>query len=154
MNQSVGTDLKSSFNNLQKCMEKGFFEVNQSLKELGSLNHGSSLLLADKYNHSFIGDGVENVVPSINANPEKTDFFIEFQIKQPDGPPTDCKILPPKYLISIFRKDKRQHELKSIGTDPLKLLLACAFKTFFAVDRVILSVLLECEDDCAIPLVI
>ena len=101
MNQSMGTDLKSSFNNLQKCMEKGFFEVNQSLRELGSLNHGSSLLLADKYNDSFIGDGVENVAPSIDANLEKTDFFIEFQIEQPDGPPTHCKILPPKYILSI-----------------------------------------------------
>ncbi len=89
MDQSVETDLKSSFRNLQKCMEKGFFEVNQSLKELGSLNRGSSLLLADKYNHSFIGDGVENFASSIDVNPKKTDFFIEFQIKQPDGPPTD-----------------------------------------------------------------
>ena len=78
MNQSVGMDLKSSFNNLQKCMEKGFFEVNQSLKELGSQNRGSSLLLADKYNHPFLGDRVENVALSIDANPEKTDFFIEF----------------------------------------------------------------------------
>ena len=81
MNQSVGTDLKSSFNNLQKCMEKGFFEVNQSLKESGSLNRGRSLLLGEKYNHPFIGDGVENVAPSIDANPEKTDFYIEFHIE-------------------------------------------------------------------------
>ena len=150
MHQSVGTDLKSSFNNLQKCLEKGFFEVNQSLKELGSLNRGSSLLLADKYGHSFIGDGVEHVRQSSDVNPEKTDFFIEFQIEHPDGLSTDCKILPPKYLISIFGKGRRQHELKSIGTDPLKLLLACAFKTFFEADRVIVPVLLEFEDDRAI----
>ena len=151
MNQSVGTDLKSSFNNLQKCMEKGFFEVNQSLKESGSLHRGRSLLLGEKYNHPFIGDGVENVAPSIDANPEKTDFYIEFQIEQPDGPPTHCKILPPKYILSIFGAGKRQHELRPIGTDPLKLLLACAFKTFFAADRIILPVLLECEDNRVMP---
>lgn len=152
MNQSVGMDLKSSFNNLQKCMEKGFLEVNQSLKELGSLNRGSSLLLPDKYNHSFIGDGVENVAPSTNANPEKTDFFIEFQIEQPDGgPPTECQILPPKFFISIFGIGRKQNEVRSIGTDPLKLLLACAFKTFVAADRIILPVLLECEANCAMP---
>ena len=32
MNQSVGTDIQNSFNNLQKCMETGLHEVNQSIK--------------------------------------------------------------------------------------------------------------------------
>ena len=103
--------------------------------------------MAEKFNDSFFGDGVENVAPLVNVNWGKTDLFIEFQIKQPDGPPIDCKILPPKYFISIFGKSKRQREVKSIGMNPLKLLLACAFKTFSAGDRVILPVLLECEDD-------
>ena len=34
MNQSVGTDIQNSFNNLQKRMEKGLHEVNQLIKQL------------------------------------------------------------------------------------------------------------------------
>ena len=53
--------------------------INQSIKELGSHNQGSSLLFTDKFNTSFIGDGVENVAPSIDVNWEKTDFSLIFR---------------------------------------------------------------------------
>ncbi len=45
----------------------------------------------------------------------------------------------------MFGKGKWQYELKSIHTDPLKLLLACAWTTFLAGDRVIFPVLPEWE---------
>ncbi len=60
-------------------MEKDFREVNQSIKESGSPIRGSSILLRYKYNHSFIGDGVENILPSIDVNLEKQIFSLNFR---------------------------------------------------------------------------
>ena len=84
------------------------------IKELGSHNPDGSLLLAEKYNTSFIDEGVEYGASSINVTWEKSDFLVEFQIRQPNDPPTICRILPPKHFISIIGKGIRQHRLKSI----------------------------------------
>ena len=48
-------------------MEKGLHEVSKSMKELGTHNQDQSLLLADKYKTSSIGDGVEYDSAAINA---------------------------------------------------------------------------------------
>ena len=66
---------------------------------------------------------------------------------QPDGSFTKCRVLPPKDFSSNFGKGKRQSELKSIQTDPLKLLLAYAFNTFIGGDRVILPTILEWKNN-------
>ncbi len=82
-------------------------------------------------------------------SPVRNPNFSRVQIKQSDRQTTICIIPPSKHFIFTFGKGKRHHKLKSIGTDPLKILLACAFKTFLAQDRIILPVLLEWEDTCS-----
>ena len=54
---------------------------------------------------------------------------------------------PSKRFYLHFGKGKRQSELKSIPTDPLKLVLACVFNTFIGGDRVILPMMLEWKNN-------
>ena len=61
--------------------------------------------------------------------------------------PPHAEFLLQKNLFPYLGKAKR--ELNSIGMDPLKLLLASAFKIFLVGDRNILTMLLEWEDDCS-----
>ena len=75
------------------------------------------------------GDGNEFEFSSNEVPQKKSDFFIEIQIQKPDETCPTSKILPPNDLMLMIRKGKRQHDLKSLHTDPLKLLLARAWTT-------------------------
>ncbi len=106
-------------------------------------------MLAENCNNSLIGDDILDGSASLDNIAEKS-IFIEFGIQQPDGSYTKCSIFPPKDLISMFGKGKRQSELNSICSDPLKLLLVCAFNTFLGGDRLILPMILEWKNNSSV----
>ena len=69
----MGRDIRNSFKNLQKCMEKGQHEVNIYKK----VKKSQSRLLTSvgrKCKISLIADGVEYVALSIDVIREKSDF--------------------------------------------------------------------------------
>ena len=137
---------------MHKVLEKSFRESARDremlkdivllMKEMLTPNPQSSLLLAEKYNNPLTGHDTLDGSASLDNTAEKS-FLMEFGIQQPDGSFTRCRVLSFKDLISIFGKGKKPSEPKLILSDPLKLLLACAFSTFLEGDRVILPILLE-----------
>ena len=110
----VGTDIQNSLDNMQKCIEKGLHEVNQSIKEIETLNQCHIFLMADKYMTPSIDDGVECGSTSNKIILLKSDLLVKFQIQQPDGLSTTCRIPPPKDFMSMFGKGKNKYELMSI----------------------------------------
>ena len=149
---SIGLEMRTMWNKMHGVLEKSFTEsardrevlrdIVLSMKEMLTPNPQSSLLLAQKYNNPLTGHDILDGSASLDNTAEKS-FFIEFGIQQPDGSFTRCSVLPFKDLMSIFGKGKKPSEPKSISSDPLKLLVACAFSTFLQGDRVILPILLE-----------
>ena len=152
----IGMEMRNCWENMQKylknCLREVVMErdvvkeVVQSMKEILLHNQHSSLLLTKNHNNPLRYDCFKGGFALIETAGAKS-CYIEFQIQLPYGLFTTCRVLPPKDLISILGKNKRQHELKSISMDPLKLLLVYVFTTFLEGDRVILPVILEWEAD-------
>ena len=61
------------------------------------------------------------------VNPQKTEYFVEIEVSIHGSTAMLCKVLPPKDFLTYFRRATRQWELKTISTDPLKLLLVCGW---------------------------
>lgn len=141
---SFGADINQSLGKIEKCLNN----LNKTLEDAVPRNSQSSLLLAENYGMSSGGSGLALGSPSIDTYPEKS-VFIEFQIQQPDGLFSVCRILPPKEIVTMFGKGKRLNEPKSMSLDPLKLLLVSAWKTFITGDRVVVPELLEWDGDKA-----
>ena len=156
---SIGMEMRSISNNLQNMLEKCLRESTrdremlrdlvQSMKEISTRNQQPQLLITGTSNNPLIGNDLPDGSASLDNTADKS-FFIDFGIHQPDGSSIKCSILPPKDLISMFGKGKRQNEPKSISSDPLKLLLACAFHTFFGGDRLILPMILEWKTNSSV----
>lgn len=84
------------------------------------------------------GEGVETL------SLLKSCFLIEFEIQQPHGKFTKCRIQHPKDFLSMFGKSSRQQEPKAMSVYLLKMLLVCIWKSFSNNgDRIILPVLLK-----------
>lgn len=84
------------------------------------------------------GEGVETL------SLLKSCFLIEFEIQQPHGKFTKCRIQHPKDFLSKFGKSSRQQEPKAMSVYLLKMLLVCIWKSFSNNgDRIILPVLLK-----------
>ena len=153
---SIAMEMRSISNNLQGLLENCLREstrdremlrsILQSMKEIATGNQQSSLLITGNRNNPSIGDDILDCSGSLDNTAEKS-FFIEFGIQQPDGSSSKCRIIPPKDLMSMFGKGKRQSEVKAIPSDTLKLLLACAFHTLVGGDRVFLPMILEWKNN-------
>ena len=153
---SIAMEMRSISNNLQGLLENCLREstrdremlrsILQSMKEIATGNQQPSLLITGNRNNPSIGDDILDCSGSLDNTAEKS-FFIEFGIQQPDGSSSKCRIIPPKDLMSMFGKGKRQSEVKAIPSDTLKLLLACAFHTLVGGDRVFLPMILEWKNN-------